>query len=280
MDHYRITADDLKAFEQKLYLEEKARATILKYKKNLEEFFYGLLDMTIDKKTILQRKEQLLQKRTISTANGILTSVNRFFRFLGYYELCLQYFKRQKRIFAERKKELTKREYERLVQTAKIQGNERLHLLLQTICATGIRVSELQFITVETVFAGYAEVQCKGKLRTIFLPRKLQRMLKQYLKRIRKERGPVFATRTGKPIDRSNIWAEMKKLCDEAEVAREKVFPHNLRHLFARTFYNMEKDIAKLADLLGHASIETTRIYIMESGEEHRRKLERMHLLI
>lgn len=280
MRQYRIAGEDFMAFERQLFLEERSAATIYKYKKDLRIFFEGLPLGGLTREDLLQRKEELLLGKAISTANGILTAVNRFFRFLGLYELCLQHFKRQKRIFAETEKELTKAEYERLVQTAKKRGNHRLYLLIQTICATGIRVSELQFITAEAVYTGYAEVKCKGKLRTIFLPQKLQRKLREFLKEENRTTGAVFVTRSGKPMDRSNIWAEMKNLCAEAEVAREKVFPHNLRHLFARTFYNMEKDIAKLADLLGHASIETTRIYIMESGEAHRRKLERMHLLL
>lgn len=280
MKTYRIREEDFKAFERQLFLEERAAATISKYRKNLQTFFKGFPAQEITKEDILQRKEDLRQNWALSTVNGMLSVVNRFFRFLGWHELCLQYYKQQKQIFAEPKKELTKEEYERLVQTAKKHGNKRLYLLIQTICATGIRVSELKYITAETVQIGMAEVKCKGKQRTIFLPKKLQRMLQQYLRDENRSEGSVFVTRNGKPMDRSNIWAEMKNLCEEAEVSREKVFPHNLRHLFARTFYNMERDIAKLADLLGHASIETTRIYIMESCETHRQKLEQMHLLI
>lgn len=280
MEKYKIMEENFLEFEKQLFLEERAEATIHKYKRNLEIFFQGLPKEDISKEMVLERKGDLMQKWAISTVNGILSVVNRFFRFMGWHELCLKYFKRQKQIFAEPKKELTKAEYERLVQTAKRKGNRRLYLVIQTICATGIRVSELKYITAEAVKTGAAEVKCKGKQRTVFLPKKLQKMLQQYLYEESRVSGSVFVTRNGKPLDRSNIWAEMKNLCTEAEVAREKVFPHNLRHLFARTFYNIEQDIAKLADLLGHSNIETTRIYIMESGEAHRRKLERMHLLL
>ena len=280
METYRIEDENFVAFEKQLFLDERVEATIYKYKKNLQTFFQELPKESLSKEMVLERKMELMQKWAISTVNGIISAVNRFFRFMGWHELCMKYFKRQRQIFAEPQKELTKAEYERLVQTAKKKGNRRLHLVIQTICATGIRVSELRYITAEAVRTGTAEVKCKGKQRTIFLPKRLQKMLQQYLREEKRISGPVFVTRTGKPLNRSNIWAEMKKLCVEAEVAGEKVFPHNLRHLFARTFYNLERDIAKLADLLGHSSIETTRIYIMESGEEHCRKLERMHLLI
>ena len=189
-----------------------------------------------------------------------------FFLFFGRYDLRMKLLRIQKEIFAKEEKELTKAEYARLVHAAEKKGNQRLSLVIQTICATGIRVSELQYITMDSLKKGRAEVNCKGKRRVIFLPGELQRKLKHYVKEKGITAGVIFRTRTGRPLNRCNIWSDMKKLCKDAQVNPQKVFPHNLRHLFARTFYSMEKDIAKLADLLGHSNIETTRIYIMESG--------------
>ena len=185
----------------------------------------------------------------------------------------------QKQIFASKDKELTKAEYERLLDAAKSKNNERLYLLMQTICATGIRVSELRFVTVTAVCSGEANINCKGKIRRVFLPISLCRLLKQYIKEQKITSGPVFISRTGKPLDRSNIWSDMKKLCEAAGVSKDKVFPHNLRHLFARTYYSLQKDIVRLADILGHYSVNTTRIYTMETGEVHRKQIERLGLL-
>ena len=164
--------------------------------------------------------------------------------------------------------------------TAKQKGNERLNLILQTICGTGIRVSELQYITVEAVKNREATVSLKGKTRSVFLVKELRKKLIRYAAKQNIQSGAVFITRTGKPMNRTNIWREMKGLCKQAGVNPKKVFPHNLRHLFARTFYGIEKDIAKLADILGHSSINTTRIYIISTGSEHRRRMEHMRLII
>ena len=177
-------------------------------------------------------------------------------------------------------KELTKAEYMRLVNTAKQKGNERLNLILQTICGTGIRVSELQYITVEAVKCSEAVVSLKGKTRSVFIVKELQKKLLRYAAEQKIHSGCIFITRTGKPISRTNIWREMKGLCEQAGVNPQKVFPHNLRHLFARIFYGIEKDIAKLADILGHSSINTTRIYIISTGDEHRKRMEHMRLII
>ena len=210
----------------------------------------------------------------------MIAALNSFLRYLGWYDCCIKQFKVQKQTYCTEEKELTKEEYVRLVKAAQQSSNERLSLIIQTICASGIRVSELEQITVESVRTGKAIVSCKGKSRTVFIVRELQRKLLSFAKAQGIIAGPVFVTKTGKPISRCNIWREMKALCLKADVAPSKVFPHNLRHLFARIFYNMEKDIAKLADILGHSSINTTRIYIITTGAEHRRKIEKMHLII
>lgn len=210
----------------------------------------------------------------------MLASLNSLFSFLGWYELRVKSLKVQRQIFCSEEKELTKSEYERLCRTAKKNHNERLYLILQTICGTGIRVSELAYITVEAVYRGQATVSLKGNTRNILIVRELRKKLLRYISAQSITEGAVFVTRTGKPVSRTNVWREMKKLCMEAEVNPEKVFPHNLRHLFARVFYGIEKDIAKLADILGHSSINTTRIYIVSTGAEHRQCMERMRLIL
>lgn len=209
-----------------------------------------------------------------------MSSLNNFFNYSGWYEYKIKAVKIQKQIFARTEKELTKGEYERLLKAAKEKNNDRLYYLMQTICATGIRISELRFISVSAVKTGKAEINCKGKLRTVFLPKQLCRMLKEYVNRHSIAEGSVFVTRTGKPIDRSNVWSDMKRLCESAGVSREKVFPHNLRHLFARTYYSLQKDIVRLADILGHTNVNTTRIYTMETGNVHRKQMEKLGLLL
>ena len=210
----------------------------------------------------------------------MLTAANGFFRFLGWKELPVKLLRLQKNLFLEESRELTRQEYVRLVNAARQAGNQRLTLVLQTICATGIRVSELRFITVEAVSRGRAEISNKGKRRIVFLPEKLRRLLRSYARAQKITAGAVFITRTGQPLNRSNIWRDMKALCQCAGVAPEKVFPHNLRHLFARIFYSMEKDLSRLADILGHSSVDTTRIYTAESGAVHARQMERMGLVV
>lgn len=210
----------------------------------------------------------------------MLASLNGLFSFLGWEDCRVKSVKLQRQIYCPEEQELTKAEYIRLVHTAKQKGNERLNLILQTICGTGIRVSELQYITVEAVKNGEATVSLKGKTRSVFLVKELRKKLIRYAAKQNIQSGAVFITRTGKPMNRTNIWREMKGLCRQAGVNPKKVFPHNLRHLFARTFYGIEKDIAKLADILGHSSINTTRIYIISTGSEHRRRMEHMRLII
>jgi len=198
---------------------------------------------------------------------------------MEWYDLRVKNLKIQKQVFASTDKELTKAEYDRLLQAAKQKKNERLYLLMQTICSTGIRVSEVRYVTVEAVARGIAGINCKGKCRQVFLPKQLCQILKQYIKDQKIKSGAVFVTKNGNPLDRSNIWSDMKKLCKAANVSEKKVFPHNLRHLFARTYYSLQKDIVRLADILGHSSVNTTRIYTMETGEMHRRQIQKLGLL-
>ena len=199
---------------------------------------------------------------------------------MDWYELKVKTFKVQKEAFMPENKELSKEDYKKLVKTAFDQGKTRIGMIVQTICATGIRVSELSAITVSAVEKGMATIYNKGKERQILIFRDLQIRLLQYIRKTGIKNGLVFQTSTGKAVDRTWIWREMKKLCEEAGVDKNKVFPHNLRHLFARTFYTLHKDIAKLADMLGHTNIETTRIYLKESYAKHRRQLEQLDLLV
>lgn len=275
-----LNRKNVEIYLQYLKEQEKSAGTLEKYKRELNELLAFLSGKKESKEELILWKAQLEQKYRPAGVNGRLVAANGFFSFFGRYDLRMKLLRIQKEIFAKEEKELTKGEYVRLVQAAEKKGNMRLSLVIQTICATGIRVSELQYITVESLKKGRAEVNCKGKRRVIFLPMELQRKLKRYTKENGITEGVVFCTRTGAPLNRCNIWSDMKKLCEDAKVNPQKVFPHNLRHLFARTFYSLEKDIAKLADLLGHSNIETTRIYIMESGREHQEKLERMRLVI
>lgn len=265
-------------FAAYLRKEERSAATIEKYVREAGRFLRWLDGRTAGKELALAYKEALMGERTPAGVNGAVAALNCLFSFWGLPECRMRSVKIQRRIFRDEERELTEKEYRRLLTAAK--GNRRLLLVMETICATGIRVSELKFFTVEAVRRGRAEVYNKGKNRPVFLPGKLQKTLLQYIKAQRIESGPVFITRSGRPLDRSNIWSDMKKLCRTAGVAEAKVFPHNLRHLFARMYYGLEKDIVRLADILGHASINTTRIYTMESGAEHRRQLERMRLVI
>ena len=234
----------------------------------------------ITKETVIAYKKYLQENYAVRSVNSMLASINSFFSFFGWNDLKVKSLKLQQQVFCPEEKELTKGEYTRLCRAAVRKHNERLNLILQTICGTGIRVSELQYITVEAVEHGEAVVNCKAKTRSVFIVKELRQKLLRYAAEQNIKSGMIFATRTGKPISRTNIWREMKALCVEANVNPEKVFPHNLRHLFARVFYGIEKDIAKLADILGHSSIETTRIYLMTTGQEHRHQLERLQLVL
>ena len=272
--------EQISNFLAELREQERSNATIQKYAHDLRVLAVFLNGRPLSKTELIAWKEELVGKYAPATVNSMLIAANSYLRYTGRAAYCVKLLKVQKALFLDERKELTRAEYARLVAAAKRKENERLSLVMQTICATGIRVSELKFITVEAVGAGRAEISNKGKRRTVFLPEKLRKLLRGYLKAQKKTAGAVFTTRTGKPLDRSNIWRDMKALCESAGVAPEKVFPHNLRHLFARTFYSLEKDLSRLADILGHSSIVTTRIYTAESGAAHARQIERLGLIV
>lgn len=275
----KITNKIIKKFKEYLIDEEKSKATIEKYIRDLTVFGCWLGGAELNKTKVLGYKEYIISKYAPASVNSILSSLNSFFDFIGEYGLKVKNLKIQKQIFAKNEKELTKAEYDRLLAAAKAEGNQKLNLLMQTICATGIRVSELKYITVEVLKDGWADVNMKGKLRVIIIPKELCRMLKKYAAEQKISSGSIFVTKTGRPLDRTNIWKLMKSLCESANVDKGKVFPHNLRHLFARTFYSIEKDIVRLADILGHSSVNTTRIYTMETWEICRRQVQRLGLL-
>lgn len=267
-------------YEDYLRSEERSQNTCEKYARDLRAFALHLHDRTLSKAVVLEWKEALIQKYAPTSVNSMLAAVNGFFDWLELPQLKVKPLKIQRILFAKPERELTQAEYNRLVRAAEQKKNTRLSLLLQTICATGIRVSELRYITVESARTGRATADCKGKNRTVFLPKELCRLLCGYCKEKGIRSGVIFCTSGGKPIDRKNIWRDMKTLCKSAGVQPGKVFPHNLRHLFARTYYSLEKDLSRLADLLGHSSVSTTRIYTMESGTKHIKQIERMRLVL
>ena len=273
-----ISAGVLEEFEKHLAWEEKSTATIEKYRRDAEAFCRFVGTRPVNCELVQAWKQDLLERGyAVRSINSMLASVNSLLSYLGWSDCRVKILRIQRRAYCEAEKELTKGEYMRLLEAAR---GKVMYFVMQTICATGIRVSELRYFTVEALEKGEITIRCKGKIRSILLPRKLCRMLSDYARRQGIYHGTIFLGRSGKPLDRSSIWAQMKRLCDRAGVERGKVFPHNLRKLFARTFHAIEKDIAKLADILGHSSIETTRIYIMTSGREHRRKMERLGLMV
>ncbi len=274
-----ITSETLQRFKLYLYEEEKNDNTIEKYTRDIRFFSEWLGNAGIDKSTVLAYKKELCEKYAPRSVNSVLSSLNAFFKYMHWYELRVKTLKIQRQIFADKEKELTKAEYGKLLATAKNRGNQKLYYLMQTIGSTGVRISELKYVTCEAVHMGQAVIHCKGKIRQVFLPAALCKMLKTYTKQQHIKSGPVFITGTGKPLDRSTVWKMLKKLCVYAGVSKSKVFPHNFRHLFARTFYSLQKDIVRLADILGHASINTTRIYTVESGEVHKKQLQKLGLL-
>ena len=275
-----ITAKTIAEFKEHLILEERSEITVEKYIRDVKAFTAYTQNTSVTKETVIAYKKHLQENYAVRSVNSMLASINSLFMFLGWYDLKVKSLKLQQQVFCPEDKELTKAEYARLCRTAERKHNERLNLILQTICGTGIRVSELQYITVEAVRQGEAVVNCKAKTRSVFIVKELKQKLLRYAAEQNIKSGMIFVTRTGKPISRTNIWREMKALCEEANVNPQKVFPHNLRHLFARVFYGIEKDIAKLADILGHSSINTTRIYIISTGTEHRQRMENMRLII
>ena len=281
MNQYKLTAEQIAAYGAYLRQEDRARGTVEKYLRDLAAFARWLGSETVSREAPADWKRHLLSRRCApATINSMLASLNSFFRFMGWESRRVKFLKVQRRLFRDESRELSRSEYVRLVNAARREGNQRLSLILQTICATGIRVSELRFITAEAVRTGRAELFSKGKWRVVFLPGRLRGLLQKYLQGQKKTAGAVFTTRTGKPLDRSNIWRDMKALCGSAVVEPGKVFPHNLRHLFARTYYTLEKDLSRLADILGHSSVDTTRIYTAESGRVHARQVERMGLVL
>lgn len=270
----------LEKFKEHLILEERSTSTVEKYIRDVKSFTNYVNGDEITKETVINYKKHLQENYAVRSVNSMLASINSLFVFLGWHELKVKSIKLQQQIYCPEEKELTKAEYARLCRTANLKHNKRLNLILQTICGTGIRVSELQYITVEAAKQGEAIVNCKAKTRSVFIVKELKQKLLRYAAEQNIKNGIIFVTRTGKPMSRTNIWREMKALCNEAGVNPQKVFPHNLRHLFARVFYGIEKDIAKLADILGHSSINTTRIYIISTGTEHRMRMENMRLII
>lgn len=273
----QITNHELSVFEKWLKQEEKSQATLEKYMRDIRHFLAFLGDRKISKEVTIAYKEYLAQEYAPASVNSMLVALNGFLRYFCLQKCCVRLMKIQRQIFCREEKELTRQEYMQLVQAS---AGSQISYVLQTICGTGIRVSELQYITVEAVHNGKAVVNCKNKTRIIFIPLPLQRLLKEYIKKSGIQCGPVFLGKNKKPLDRSCIWRKMKELCRAADVVPGKVFPHNLRHLFARTFYKIEKDIVRLADLLGHSSINTTRIYTMETGDQHISRMERIQKML
>lgn len=280
MENRVIVRNTLGAFARALLEEERSSGTIEKYLRDVRAFTVWLGGEEVSREQAAAWRDHLLKERYAPvTVNSMVAALNQFFAFMGWEGCKIKALKIQRKIFRDDRKELTREEYQRLLDAAHSLGRERLALLLETICSTGIRVSEVKYITVEAAHAGRAEISLKGKLRTILLPGKLCRKLKKYARAQKIASGEIFLTRSGKSLSRRQIWAEMKRLCKTAGVAPSKVFPHNLRHLFARTFYQVCRDVVKLADVLGHSSIETTRIYLISTGTEHANILRKMHLL-
>ena len=279
MEERKLTEGHIRTFHQYLIREEKSTATVEKYLRDVRAFAVYVGNEIVTKEVVMAWKNDLQAKEyAVRSINSMLASLNSLLDFLGWADCKVKSLKQQKQVYCAEEKELTKAEYMNLLAAAK--NRPQLRLVMETICGTGIRVSELRFFTVESAQRGEVVVNCKGKCRTILIPGKLRKLLLDYAKKEKIRSGVIFITRNGKPLNRSCIWAQMKALCVEAGVNPTKVFPHNLRKLFARTFYGIEKDIAKLADILGHSSIDTTRIYIMTTGTEHRRKIERLGLVV
>lgn len=275
----KITNELIQEFKTYLVEEEKSDSTIEKYIRDITVFMNWLENDEITKCRVLEYKKQLIDNYAPASVNSILSSLNSFFVYNEWHDCKVKTLKIQKQIFVNKDKELTKAEYERLLKAAQSKNNKRLYYLMQTICSSGLRVSELKYVDVKAVRSGQAFINCKGKMRIVLLPKELCKMLKGYIKEQGIKEGSVFVSKNGKPLDRSNIWKMLKSLCETAGVSKDKVFPHNLRHLFARTYYSLQKDIVRLADILGHSNVNTTRIYTMESGTVHRMHIEKLGLL-
>lgn len=275
-----ITDELLDGYGRWLYEGEKSMGTIKKYLRYLRNFQKYLDGEAVNKDRVIAWKEELRIHFCVSTVNVALAAVNGFFKYYHWGEYTAKFVKVNRRIFWQEQQVLSAEEYKRLVRTALEIGDERMALLLQTVCSTGIRISELQYITAEAVEKGAAEVDCKGKVRTVFLTRRIRGLLKDYMIKYGIREGMIFVTRNGRPLDRSNIWRKMQWIGRCAGVETKKIFPHNLRHLFARSYYEQEKDLSRLADILGHSSINTTRIYTVESGCCHIRQMEKLDLFL
>lgn len=276
----KMTIGQIAGFQDKLTGEEKSNSTIQKYLRDIKAFYTFIGEEPVTKEAVMRYKQHLMERYKPSSVNSMLAAVNRFLKEVGWLDCVVKAVKVQRQTFRAKERELSKEEYIRLLKAAKRQHNIRLYMLMQAICSTGIRVSELQFITVEALKDGHAIVSMKGKTRIVLLPSALCRELKEYVRGQGIKTGSIFITKTGRPMDRSNILHEMKALCEEAKVDRNKVFPHNLRHLFACLFYRVEKDLSRLADLLGHSNVNTTRIYTCVSGEEQARQIEQLGLVL
>ena len=278
---YYMDREMIKNFEHILKNEEKSKATVDKYARDLRAFF-TFVDKgeEITKETVIAYKEKIMSSYAVTSVNSMLTALNCFFKKNGWYDCVVKTIKVQREVFRSSERELTKAEYYRLLRAAEAKGRERLSLVMQTICATGIRVSELKFITVQSIYCGKALVSLKGKTRTVLIPANLCGKLKRYVKKRKIASGSIFITRNGNSLDRNNILHDMKTLCKLAGVCPQKVFPHNLRHLFAVTYYQVEKDLTRLADILGHSNVNTTRIYTMVNGDEQARRINLLGLVI
>lgn len=275
-----IKKEDIIVYEAYLWEQERSRATIEKYTKILQQLYAWLPDDKIlDKQRLIDYKQKLQKDHAPGGVNVKIAAINGFCRFMGWPEYIIKPLRIQRRIFAAAEQELSREEYLSLVEAAERKKDRRLSLLLQLMASTGIRVSEIRYVTVEVLVQGRIQIHLKGKVRTILLPGKLCRKLQKYQKSQNISSGPLFRSSSGEEMDRRQIWAQMKRLCADAGVPAKRVFPHNLRHLFARMFYKAQRDIAKLADVLGHSNIETTRIYLLSSGQEHQAVLDRLQLV-
>ncbi len=275
----KITEELIESFKIYLLEEEKSENTIEKYIRDITFFKAWLCGQEVTKVLALEYKKGLCEKYAPASVNAAISSLNSFFAFMGWHNIRIKALKIQRQMFLSKDKELTKAEYGRILTAARDKKNQRLYYLIQTIASTGIRVSELRYITTSAVYSGQAVINCKGKMRIVILPKELCQMLKRYIRESNIKNGSIFVSRSGKPLDRSHIWKMLKALCEAAGVLRDKVYPHSFRHLFARTYYSLQKDIVRLADVLGHSSINTTRIYTMSTGEIHRRQIQKLGLL-
>lgn len=274
-----ITEEIMNSFKNYLIEEEKSENTINKYIRDVRFFMAWLSGRELTKILVMEYKKILCENYAPASVNAAISSLNSFFVYMNWHNMQIKTLKIQRIIFSNKNKELTKVEYERLLTAAKTKKNKRLYYLMQTLCSTGIRISELRYITTDALKSGQANIHCKGKVRVVILPKDLCRMLKIYISESHIKSGSVFVSKNGNPLDRSYIWKMLKSLCETAGVSKDKVFPHNFRHLFARTYYSLQKDIVRLADILGHSSINTTRIYTIETGDIHRRHIQKLGLL-